>query len=355
MEILDILRKSLDVHAADVFIVAGKCLSHGTASDIQPLNDIVLKPSDTIKLIKEIYMLAENRSMEKLENTGDDDFSFAIPGLSRFRVSAYKQRNSYAAVVRVIVFELPEPHQLNIPQGILDLTTIKKGMVLVTGSAGSGKSTTLACMVDYTNKNENYHIITIEDPVEFLHRHNSSIVSQREIGTDVSSYLMGLRAALRQRPNVILLGELRDQETISAATTAAETGHLILSTLHTIGAANTIERILDAFPASQQHQISVQIAMVLQAVVSQQLLPGVDGKMYPAFEIMKVNPAIRTLIRENKIHQIENVIFSAQSEGMITMDMSIYSLFSAGKISQKTALDYASNSQWMTKKIQLSS
>ncbi len=351
MHIKDILAQAIQSNAADVFVIAGKCLSQSVGGEIKPLDDSVLKPDDTVVLIKQIYELAQNRSLDKLEEFGDDDFSFALPGMSRFRVSAYKQRNSYAAVVRVILFELPEPHQLHIPQNVLDLITIKKGLVLVTGSAGSGKSTTLACMVDQINKNENYHIITIEDPVEFLHRHSSSIVSQREVGTDVTSYLSGLRAALRQRPNVILLGELRDQETISAATTAAETGHLILSTLHTIGAANTIERIMDAFPASQQQQLAVQIALVLQAVVSQQLLPGVDGNLYPAFEIMKINPAIRTLIRESKIHQIDNVIFSSQSEGMITMDMSIYNLFAAGKITERTAVEYSANPQWMMKKI----
>ena len=208
----------------------------------------------------------------------------------------------------------------------MDLADTGNGMVLVTGPAGSGKSTTLACIIDKINREQEEHIITLEDPLEYLHRHNKSIVSQREIRSDTESYLTALRAALRQSPDVILLGEMRDYETINTAVTAAETGHLIFSSLHTIGAANTIDRIVDAFPATQQHQISVQLASVLQAVVSQKLLPTVDGSMVPAFEIMVLTPAIRNLIREGKVHQIDGIIYASQSENMIPMDTSIYVL-----------------------------
>ena len=254
-------------------------------------------------------------------------------------------------MVRVIRFELPDPEALHIPESILRLADRTKGMVLVTGSAGSGKSTTLACMIDRINTHRADHIITLEDPLEYLHSHKKSIVSQRETGSDTVSYLTALRGALRQSPDVILLGEMRDYETITVAMTAAETGHLLFSSLHTVGAANTVDRILDVFPPNQQHQIAVQLAMVLQAVVSQQLLPTVDGGLMPAFEVMAVNPAIRNMIRENKIHQIDTVIAASAEEGMVSMDASILNLYRAGRISDRTALTYAANPDLLAKKM----
>jgi twitching motility protein PilT len=238
---------------------------------------------------------------------------------------------------------------LNIPKEVINLSNNSKGIVLITGSAGSEKSTTLSCMIDNINKSRSCHIITIEDPIEFLHRHKKSIISQREINIDTENYLKALRAALRQSPNVILLGEMRDYETITTAMTAAETGQLILSTLHTTGAANTIDRIIDVFPPNQQHQIRTQLPMVLQSVVSQQLLPAIDGTLVPAFEIMNVNNAVKTLIRENKTHQIDNVIQS--TEGMIPMDTSVLNLFAEGIINQSTALEYAANPEMMVRRI----
>lgn len=241
--------------------------------------------------------------MNDFEQSGDDDFSFAIPGLSRFRVSAYKQSGALSVVIRIISFSLPNPTEIGIPQRIIDFSNFSKGLVLVTGTAGSGKSTTLACIIDAINHHYRKHIITLEDPLEFLHRHDLSIVSQREINVDTESYVTALRVSLRQRPDVILLGEMRDYETMQVAMTAAETGHLIFSTLHTIGAASTIDRIIDVFPPNQQHQIAVQLSMVLQAVISQQLVPTIDGKMIPVFEIMTVTPAIRNMIRDNQDHR----------------------------------------------------
>lgn len=226
-------------------------------------------------------------------------------------------------------------------------------MVLVTGPAGSGKSTTLACIIDQINHEKEEHIITLEDPLEFLHRHDKCIVSQREINTDTESYLTALRAALRQSPDVILLGEMRDYETINTAVTAAETGHLIFSSLHTIGAANTIDRIIDAFPASQQHQIAIQLASVLQAVVCQKLLPATNGEMVPAFEIMVLTPAIRNLIREGKVHQIDGIIYTSAAENMIAMDTSIFNLYKASVISKHVAISEATNPEMMTKRINL--
>ena len=302
-------------------------------------------------MLTEIYQHAGERDLRILEEGGDDDFSFAIQGLSRFRVSAYKQRGALSAVIRIITFDLPDFKTLGIPEYIIHLGDTGKGMVLVTGPAGSGKSTTLACMIDQINRNQKKHIITLEDPLEYLHRHSSSIVSQREINVDTESYVTALRAALRQSPDVILLGEMRDYETINVAMTAAETGHLLLSTLHTIGAANTIDRIIDVFPASQQRQIAVQLSMTLNAVVSQQLVPTVDGGVAPALEIMTVTPAIRNMIRDNKVHQIDGMIYSSMKEDMISMDGSLLNLYKAGTISRDTAIKYASNPDMLGKKL----
>lgn len=224
-------------------------------------------------------------------------------------------------------------------------------MILVTGPAGSGKSTTLACLIDKINHEREAHIITLEDPLEFLHQHKKSIVSQREVNMDTVNYVTSLRAALRQSPDVILLGEMRDYETIQVVMTAAETGHLVFSTLHTIGAANTIERIIDVFPPNQQRQIMIQLASVLQAVISQQLIPTMDGTLIPVFEIMEVTPAIRNMIRENKVHQIDGLIYSSTGSGMISMDQSLINLYKEGQISKETAILYASNPEMIIKRI----
>jgi twitching motility protein PilT len=233
----------------------------------------------------------------------------------------------------------------------MDFAQLSKGLVLVTGPAGNGKSTTLACMIDHINRNYEKHIITLEDPLEYLHRHQRSIVSQREIGIDTDSYLTGLRACLRQSPDVILLGEMRDFETIQVAVTAAETGHLVLSTLHTMGAANAIGRIIDAFPTSQQHQITIQLSMTLQAVVTQQLVPNRAGEMIPAFEILTVTPAVRNMIRENKLPQIDGLLYSAAGPDMLSLDSSLLSLYRAGTITQETALAYATNPDMLRRRL----
>ena len=352
MDITVQLKDALAHGASDIFIVAGRPMVYKVNGQLTNIDDSRLLPADTEAFVRQIYELA-HRPIEPLLETGDDDFSFAVQGISRFRVSAYRQRSSLAAVVRVIRFELPDPAALHIPESVLRLADRTKGMVLVTGSAGSGKSTTLACMIDRINSQRSDHIITLEDPLEYLHSHKMSIVSQRETGSDTASYLTALRGALRQSPDVILLGEMRDYETINVAMTAAETGHLLFSSLHTVGAANTIDRILDVFPPNQQHQIAVQLAMVLQAVVSQQLLPTVDGGLLPAFEVMVVNPAIRNMIRENKIHQIDTVIAASSEEGMISMDTSILNLLRAGQITERTALTYAANPELLAKKMKL--
>ncbi len=351
MAVIDLLSKITKQGASDIFIVAGLPLSYKVNGNIKQENDTKLMPADTDALVSEIYSLASNRHMERLRKCGDDDFSFAIGGVARFRINAYKQRGSLSAVIRVINFNIPDPNDLLIPEKIMSFSEFKKGLVLVTGPAGSGKSPTLACMIDNINSSRQSHIITLEDPLEYLHMHKRSIVSQREVVTDTETYLTALRASLRQSPDVILLGEMRDFETMSVAMTAAETGHLILSTLHTIGASNTIDRIIDAFPPNQQHQIAVQLSMVLQAVVSQQLIPTIDGGIVPAFEIMTLTPAIKNLIRESKVHQIDGMISTSRNEGMISMDTSLLELVQSGKVAPKVALEYAQDPELLSKKI----
>lgn len=352
MDVRKILEEATKREASDIFIIAGRPLTYKSKGIMNTLDNQRMEPKDTFQFVSAIYTLAE-RNIDDFDRTGDDDFSFAIPGVSRFRVSTFKQRGSYSAVIRVISFTLPHPSELGIPDAVMELADSRSGMILVTGPAGSGKSTTLACLIDKINHEREAHIITLEDPLEFLHRHEKSIVSQREINTDTENYLTALRAALRQSPDVILLGEMRDYETINTAVTAAETGHLIFSSLHTIGAANTIDRIIDVFPASQQHQISIQLASVLQAVVSQKLVPSVSGEMVPAFEIMVLTPAIRNLIREGKVHQIDGIIYTSAAENMITMDSSILDLYKKGIIDRHTAISEAVNPEIMEKRLNL--
>lgn len=338
--VTDVLKLAVEQKVSDIFIVAGRPVSFYKNGVIIKEGDNRLSPKEVEQDVREIYELA-GRDISILMERGDDDFSLSVAGLSRFRVSGYKQRGTMSAVLRVISFTLPDPETYNIPENIVKLCEQPNGMVLVTGPAGSGKSSTLACMIDHINKTKEAHVITLEDPIEYLHRHNKSIVSQREVRVDTDSYVTGLRAALRQCPQVILLGEMRDFETISVAMTAAETGHLLLSTLHTMGAANTINRIIDVYPANQQRQITVQLASVLQAFVSQQLLPTVDGGVIPAFEIMTMNPAVRNMIRDGKVHQLDGLIYSSPDENMVSMDESILKLLEAGKITEETAERFA--------------
>ena len=351
MNVMELLTSAVEQNAADIFLIPGMPISYKIGGRIIYQGDNRIMPDEMDKMITEIYGLAKNRGMDKVQSHGDDDFSFAIPGVSRFRASVFRQRGSLAGIIRVVRFELPDAGQLHLPDSIIGVSRLTKGMVLVTGPAGSGKSTTLACIIDEINSTRNAHVITLEDPIEYLHRHKQSVVTQREIVTDTDSYVTGLRASLRQAPDVILLGEMRDYETISIAMTAAETGHLILSTLHTVGAANTIDRVIDAFPPNQQQQIRTQLAMVLDAVISQQLIPTVDGGVQPAFEIMFLNNAIRNMIRESKIHQIDGVIATSQEEGMVSMDNSLIKLYRDGVISRENAAAYSSNSELMEKKL----
>ena len=349
MDILEILTKAAAEHAADIFIVSGAVLSYKAEGKLDRMGETPLSPEDTKALVVQIFRLAKFDVTEDSIPEREKDFSLSVAGVGRFRANIYKQRSSWSAVLRYVPFELPDPVKLGIPEQVMQLSESRSGIVLITGVASSGKSTTLSCIIDRINNTRDGHIITIEDPIEFLHRHNRCIVSQREISIDTDSYIDALRAALRQSPDVILLGEMRDHETISVAMTAAETGQLVLSTLHTLGAANTIDRIIDVFPINQQHQIRVQLSMVLNAVVCQQLLPSVDGGLIPAFEIMTMNNAVRTLIRDQKTHQIDTILQS--SDGMQTMDSCIADLYRQGRITAHTAVEHAYNPEIMAKRI----
>lgn len=348
--LMDYLTRAAQDGASDLFIVSGAPVSIKIDGQLCPIGDEKVMPSLGESLIDEIYGLA-NRDPENFRKTGDDDFSFSVPGLARFRVNTYRQRGSCAAVIRIVAFSVPDWRELGIPQEIMDLAGVNSGMVLVTGTAGSGKSTTLACVIDKINHERACHIITLEDPIEYLHRNQKSIVSQREIAVDTADYLSALRACLRQAPDVIQLGEMRDLETIRTAMTAAETGHLLFGTLHTRGAVNTIDRIIDAFPADQQDQIRIQLSAVLRTVVSQQLLPDVNGGLVPAFEIMNMTSAVKSMIRDSKTHQLSAAITSGSSDGMISMDQSILNLLKAGRITKETALEYAESPDQMLRRL----
>ena len=347
---MDFLRIATEHQASDVFFVAGKPACEKIEGHLRPMSEEKLLPAHMEMMLHEIYDAA-GRDMAHFLQTGDDDFSFAVPGLARFRVNTYRQRGSMAAVIRLVSFDIPHWQDLRIPAAVMDVATLTSGMVLVTGTAGSGKTTTQACIIDRINNTRDCHIVTLEDPIEFLHRHKKSIVSQREIAIDTRDYLSALRACVRQAPDVILLGEMRDPETMHTAMTAAETGHLVIATLHTKGAVNAIDRIIDAFPSTQQAQIRMQLSTVLRTVISQQLLPDVHGGMVPACEILQMNNAVRSMIRDNKNHQIDNSIAAGGREGMISMDQAILKLYQEGNISVETAMHYADKPEQLKRMI----
>jgi len=347
---LELLQKAVKEGASDIFIGAGRHVSFKKNGVISPQDGQLIMPAVSEEMITTLYELAQ-RPMTRYLESGDDDFPVTVPGLARFRVNTYRQRSTMAAIIRVVLFNIPDYKNLLIPDEVMKISSENNGLVLVTGPAGGGKTTTLACVIDAINKTRNCHIITLEDPIEYLHRDDRSLVSQREISTDTDSYRIALRACLRQVPDIILLGEMRDDETIRTAITAAETGHLVISTLHTVGAANTIDRVIDIFPPEQQQQIRVQLSMVLRMVVSQRLLPNMAGESIPAFEIMRVNNAISNLIREAKTHQIDNVIQTSAQEGMVGMDAFIIKLFRNGEITTETALKNAMNPEQMKRQL----
>ena len=338
-----------DAGASDVHITVGISPKMRVNGKLMVMPFPVLLPVDTKRICDSMM---NDKQKEHFEEKGEWDFSYSIPQMGRYRVNAFRQRGSVAMVLRIVGTIVPTPESLSLPPSVIDLYKMKRGLVLVTGPTGSGKSTTLASLVGKINMDLDTHIITLEDPIEYLHRHARSIVNQREIGIDATSYDLALRSALREDPDVILVGEMRDLETISTAITAAETGHLVLSTLHTIGAAATIERIIDVFPPHQQEQIRTQLANVLVSVVSQQLVPTVNKRgRVAAFEVMHATPAIRNLIRENKTHQIATSIQTSRRLGMITMDDALVELYMKGKIDRNEALNFAQDKNTMQTKI----
>ncbi len=349
-DVIQYLQKAVAIGASDILMLAGMPVSMRVSGEIIAEDEPRVMPDAAETLVEGLYALA-GRGMDHYREFGDDDFPLSVSGLSRFRVSTYRQRGSAAAVVRVVHFDIPDYQALHIPDEVMRIADKKHGLVLVTGPTGCGKSTTLACVIDSINRTRRAHIITIEDPIEFLHRNQLSAISQREVGADTEDYVSAMRASLRQSPDVIQLGEMRDYETINAAVTAAETGLLVLSTLHTLGAANTVDRIIDVFPSKSQNQIRLQLSMTLQTVVSQQLLPDTNGGLTAAFEIMHLNSAIRNMIRESKTHQIDSVIQTYANEGMISMDASILNLYKAGRITADTAVKFAMNPELMEKKV----
>ena len=338
MTIDDLLIRARKMGASDVHVTVGippKCRVNG---ELVTLMEGRILPADSKALVEQMI---PGRLVERFNREGEVDFSYAIKGVGRFRVNIFKQRGTMSFVIRLVNTEIPSPESLGLPQSVLELVKKKRGLILVTGPTGSGKSTTLASLIHIINQTQNKHIITLEDPIEYLHSHKKATVNQREIGFDTMSYANALRAALREDPDVILVGEMRDLETISTAVTAAETGHLVLSTLHTIGAASTIDRIIDVFPPYQQEQIRVQLSMVLESVISQQLMPNTSNGRCAAFEVMHSNPAVRNTIREGKTFQLGSIMQTNKKIGMQTMDDSLYELFVMGKISKNTALEYS--------------
>lgn len=339
----ELLKRTLQEGASDLHITVGIPPTIRKNGKLSTIDDKKLMPADTEVLIRS--MLNEDQWISYQE-IGELDLSFSLQGMGRFRANVFKQRGTCCAAIRMVNLSIPSMEELGLPDIVKEMTKKTKGMLLVTGPTGSGKSTTLASIIDVINKTRDSHILTLEDPIEYLHKHDKSIVNQREIGNDSHSYSAALRAALREDPDVILVGEMRDTETISIAVTAAETGHFVLSTLHTIGAANTIDRIIDVFPPHQQQQIRVQLSTVIQGVVSQQLLPRIDkpGRA-AAFEIMVATPAIQNLIREGKTYQINSQIQTGAKFGMQNMDASLANLYRRGLISREDAVTHAADSE----------
>ncbi len=335
LHLQNLLEIAVDQKASDLHVTSGAPPSLRINSRMVAIGGFdQLRPADVEMLAKQ---LTKDGHWETLDKYGEVDFSYGIAGLGRFRCNVFRQRSSLSVAMRVIQSDILAFEDLGLPTVLEELADRHDGLVLVTGPTGSGKTTTLATMIDRINRTRQGTIITLEDPIEYLHNHGRCLVSQREVGNDTTTFASGLRAALRQDPDVILVGEMRDLETIATAITAAETGHLVLSTLHTRGAAKTIDRIIDAFPAGQQQQIRIQLAAVLEAVVSQQLIPKRGGGMVPAVEVMLGTPAVRNMIREGKTHQIQSVIETGIRYGMQTLDHSLDRLVQSGVIDPEEA------------------
>ena len=331
----DILLETMTVGASDLHLTAGSPPMVRERGKLRALDFPRLMSDDTRHMI---YSILTRDQRNRLETDWQIDFSYSAPQRARFRVNAYFQRASLGAAFRLIPNQMPVLEDLGMPHVLVDFTDKPRGLVLVTGPTGSGKSTTLAAMLDRINDTRQEHIMTVEDPIEFLHRHKRCIVNQREVGGDAHTFADALKAALRQDPDIILVGEMRDIETMSTALTAAETGHLVFATLHTQDTPQTVDRIVDSFPPAQQHQVRTQLSVSLQGIVTQQLLPTVDGTgRVAAAEVLVMTPAVRNLIREGKTHQIYSAVQTGGSHGMKTMDAALAELLRAGKITRELA------------------
>ena len=351
MDLLTILDKAVNIGASDVHITVDLSPIARVNGKFVRLKDKSLTNEDVYNLLKQII---DEKLMHKINTQGELDFSISLSNGYRVRANAYKQKGNYAMALRIIPKEIPSFDQLNLPKVIKEFAKKQNGLILITGPTGSGKSTTLASLIDLINETRQCHIITLEDPIEYVHRHKKSIVNQREIGKDSVDFNSALRASLRQDPDVILIGEMRDTETISIALKAAETGHLVFSTMHTIGAAKTIDRIIDSFETSKQQQIRSQLSTVCTGIVSQQLIPSIDeSSRIVATEVMIANTAIRNLIRENKIYQIQNIIQTSSKQNMFSMDQDVSRLYKQGLISKESLFSRCSDLQYVKKLIQI--
>lgn len=347
MDTQELLIHTATIGASDLHITVGSppiCRLNGI---LHPITDQILMPVDTRKFVTDIL---DKEQWDEMNRTGEIDLSISAAGRFRYRVNVYKQKDCYAVALRLVKSDIPDAKELGLSQSVMDLIDNTRGLVLVTGPTGSGKSTTLASMIDLINNTRGEHIITIEDPIEFLHQHKKSIINQREVGRDTNNYANALRAALRQDPDIILIGEMRDLETIEIALRAAETGHLVFSTLHTTGAAKTIDRVIDVFPPHQQTQVRMQLSTTVVGVVSQQLIPRVDKEgRCCAIEVLKSSPAIGNMIREGKTSQVNNIIMTSGQQGMCLMDYSIAGLFKQGKISRESAVKYCQDIDYLNR------
>ena len=333
-----LLRAGFEFKASDIHLTVGVPPIMRINGELKRYSKEPLRPADTEEMARAIV---PEDMWDRFKEKGELDFSYGIPGLSRFRINTYLQRSCVAMAIRIVPTRIPTMDELMLPQIFKQIAHKPQGLVLVTGPTGSGKSTTLASLIQYMNQTMRKHIITLEDPIEYLHKHNGCIIDQREVGFDTNNFANGLRAALRQDPDVILVGEMRDLETIHTAITAAETGHLVLGTLHTSSAASTIDRVIDVFPSAQQAQVRIQLASVLISIISQRLFPTVDKSgRRSATEILINNAAVANLIRSEKIHQIMNIMQTSKAQGMHTLESNIRELVTAGVITKESAAPF---------------
>ena len=347
----DLLREAVSMGGSDLHLSVGAQPRVRIHGELKNLNYAVITPSNAEALI---YPLLDTLAKSTLNTVGQYDLAYSVHGVSRFRCNVFKQKGDLAGVFRVLNETVPSYTKLGLPLNVFNLYKKRRGLILVVGPTGSGKSTTLASFLDIINKNLYKHIITLEEPIEYLHWHSRSIINQREIGTDCDSFANGLRAALREDPDVILIGEMRDLETTEIALQSAETGHLVCSTLHTLGAADTINRIIDMYPETQHNQVRSQLCAILEAVVSQQLLPRADGTGYVvAFEVMFKNKELQHMIRDKRVDEISDYLLTKEAigQGMVSMDSTILDLYRKGTITRDTALDYAFDRREMTERM----